>query len=161
MITFNQTVSTELDAQHVVCLPFHQRVKGRIRIKTDDGLDAGIVTERGLELKDGDKLSDESGRILEVRASNESVSVATTKDPLLFARACYHIGNRHAEVQIQSGSLIYLVDPVLDEMLSLLGLIVSREEKPFSPEKGAYHNGHVHSHGSSSHNASAHGSHSH
>lgn len=161
MITFNQVISTELDAQHVVFLPFHQRVKGRLRIKTEDGLDAGIVTERGSELQDGDKLSDDTGRILEVRASDESVSVATTKDQLLFARACYHIGNRHAEVQIQSGTLIYLVDPVLDEMLGLLGLSVSREEKPFSPEKGAYHNGHGHSHSSSSHSADSHGSHSH
>lgn len=161
MITFNQMVSTELDAQHVVYLPFHQRVKGRLRIKTRDGLDAGIVTERGSELHDGDKLADESGHILEVRASNESVSVATTQDQLLFARACYHIGNRHAEVQIQSGRLIYLVDPVLDEMLGLLGLSVSRADMPFSPEKGAYHNGHAHSHSSGSHSAGSHGSHSH
>ncbi len=146
MITFSQRVSAERDAQHVVSLPYHQRVKGRLRIKTDDGLDAGIVSERGNELKDGDKLSDESGRILEVRASNENVSVAKTADPLLFSRACYHIGNRHAEVQILSGSIIYLIDPVLDEMLEQLGLAVVRAEMPFSPEKGAYHNGHAHSH---------------
>ncbi|MCL4142915.1 UNVERIFIED_CONTAM: hypothetical protein GTU68_065639 [Idotea baltica] len=154
MITFNQTVSTELVAQHVVFLPFHQRVKGRLRIKTEDGLDAGIVTERGSELKGGDKLSDGSGRILEIRASNEPVSVATTNDGLLFSRACYHIGNRHAEVQIKAGTLIYLSDPVLDEMLSLLGLDVSNAELTFSPEKGAYHKGHAHSHGDHSHSHS-------
>lgn len=154
MITFNQVVSAATDAQHVVFLPFHHRVKGRLRIKTTDGLDAGIVTERGSELKDGDKLSDESGRILEVRASDESVSVATTEDHLLFSRACYHIGNRHAEVQIQAGKLIYLIDPVLDDMLSQLGLIVCKAELPFSPEKGAYHNGHAHSHSSHSHSHS-------
>ena len=146
MITFNQRVSSERGAQHVVSLPYHQRVKGRLSIKTSDGLDAGIVSERGNELKDGDKLSDESGRILEVRASNEGVSVAKTDDHLLFSRACYHIGNRHAEVQIKAGSIIYLIDPVLDEMLEQLGLTVMQSEMPFSPEKGAYHNGHAHSH---------------
>lgn len=151
MITFNQLVSTDLDAQHIVSLPFHQRVKGRLRIKTEDGLDAGIVTERGSELKSGDKLSDDTGRILEIRASNESVSIATTNDELLFSRACYHIGNRHAEVQIERGKLIYLNDPVLDNMLRLLGLEVSCAELPFSPENGAYHKGHAHSHATHSH----------
>ena len=146
MITFSQRVSSDLDAQHVVSLPYHQRVKGRLRIKTSDGLDAGVVSDRGAELKDGDKLADESGRILEVRASNESVSVAKTDDPLLFSRACYHIGNRHAEVQILPGSIVYLTDLVLDEMLEQLGLSVVPAEMPFSPEKGAYHNGHAHSH---------------
>lgn len=146
MLTFTQRVSSRLDAQHVVALPYHQRIKGRLRITTEDGLDAGIIIERGTELQHGDKLSSSDGVVLEVRACNERVSVASTDDTLLFSRACYHIGNRHAEVQIATGQLIYLCDAVLDDMLRQLGLSVHEKQLPFSPENGAYFKGQAHSH---------------
>lgn len=144
MITFNQRVLAETKAQHSVELTYHQRVKGRLRIKTKDGQDAGIFVERGSELKDGEKIADEEGRVLEIKASAEPVSVASTDNSLLFSRACYHIGNRHAEVQIEANQLIYLNDPVLDDMLRQLGLSVSETMRAFSPENGAYVRGHSH-----------------
>ena len=159
MITFNRRVSADTPAQHSVKLPYHQRVKGRLRIETQDGLDAGIFVDRGSELKDGEKLSDDEGRVLEIKASAESVSVATTQDALLFARACYHIGNRHAEVQIESNQLVYLHDAVLDDMLRQLGLSVSASQRAFMPENGAYARGHAH--GAHSHHTHGHETHSH
>ena len=106
MITFNQRVPADTKAQHSVELPYHQRVKGRLRITTQEGRDAGIFIERGNELQHGDKLSDGKGQVLKIYSSDEKVSVATTDDALLFSRACYHIGNRHAEVQIETNTLI-------------------------------------------------------
>ena len=94
----------------------------------------------------GEKLKDDLGSVLEVLALAESVSVATTDSPLLFSRACYHLGNRHTEVQIESDQLIYLHDHVLDSMLIQLGLEVTRQTLPFSPENGAYHGAGAHTH---------------
>ena len=146
MMTFTKQVSSELPSRHTVVLSYHQRVKGRLRITTQQGQDAGILIERGNELKHGDKLSDDAGNVLEIYASNENVSVASTNVPLLFARACYHVGNRHAEVQIESDCLIYLRDAVMDDMLRQLGLKVTAGNRPFSPENGAYAKGHSHTH---------------
>ena len=145
-IIFSDRVSSEIPASHVVALNYHLRVKGRQRIITNDGLEAGIVIERGDELHHGEKLSDGNGRVLEIVAKPEAVSVAETDSALLFARACYHMGNRHTEVQIEPGKLVYLRDHVLDKMLASLGLTVSEQMLAFSPENGAYSGGHTHSH---------------
>ncbi len=151
MLTFNQPVAADTKAQHIVELPYHQRVKGRLRIKTLEGQDAGIVIARGNELCDGDKLSDGNGQVLQIKACAEKVSVASSADALLFSRACYHIGNRHAQVQIEANELIYLTDSVLDDMLRQLGLLVEESERAFSPENGAYTRGHSHAGHSHSH----------
>jgi urease accessory protein len=56
----------------------------------------------------------------------------------LLARACYHLGNRHVPLQIESRRLRYLHDHVLDAMVLGLGLSVVVEDAPFDPEPGAY-----------------------
>lgn len=146
MITFTQAVPADTTAQHSVALSFHQRTKGRLRIVTAAGLEAGILIERGQLLGHGEKLASDTGEVLEIQALEEPVSVATTDSALLFSRACYHVGNRHAEVQIESNQLIYLHDHVMDKMLTQLGLQVEQAQLPFSPENGAYSGGHSHSH---------------
>jgi urease accessory protein len=146
MLTFNELTNTAGKPDHRVSLTFHQRTKGRLRINTDEGVDAGISIERGQTLENGQLLQSQEGSILEVLAKPEDVSVASTDSAALFARACYHVGNRHAEVQIGDNKLIYLRDHVMDEMLRLIGLSVSEQQLPFQPENGAYAGGHGHSH---------------
>jgi urease accessory protein len=72
---------------------------------------------------------------------------AASDDPLLIAKAAYHLGNRHVAVQILPGRLLFLRDHVLGEMLRGLGLPVAEVDGPFEPESGAYgaHGGHGHS----------------
>ena len=60
-------------------------------------------------------------------------------DSLKFAKACYHLGNRHVALQSLETELRFLSDHVLDRMLEGLGLTVSHEMLPFEPEAGAYH----------------------
>ncbi|MFT6305601.1 MAG: urease accessory protein [Halioglobus sp.] len=145
MLLFNE-FTENCTADHRVSLTFHERIKGRLRITTDGGADAGIQIDRGQVLADGQQLNDELGAVLEVVAKLELVSVASADSNLLFARACYHVGNRHAEVQIGDNQLIYLHDHVMDEMLTILGLNVTSEQLAFHPEKGAYEKGDAHSH---------------
>ncbi|MFO1429897.1 MAG: hypothetical protein U1F76_07120 [Candidatus Competibacteraceae bacterium] len=46
-------------------------------------------------------------------------------------------------LEIASGRLRYLHDPVLDALVRQLGLMVTIEQVPFEPEAGAY-GGHHH-----------------
>lgn len=147
MLIFNRHVQTEAAPDFSVALPFDKRVRGRQRITLDGGGgDAGIDVERGNVLLNGARLESEEGFILVVHAEPENVSVAKADDERLFARACYHVGNRHAQVQIGNHELIYLHDHVLDEMLTGLGLEVSIETRAFDPENGAYTGHHDHDH---------------
>ena len=86
------------------------------------------------------------GKVIEVRASLESVSVVNESNSHLLSRACYHLGNRHVPLQIKDSSLYYLHDHVLDDMVRSLGLVVEHQEAPFEPEPGAYQNSEKHRH---------------
>lgn len=156
MIQLTRRAEPEASVSAHVTLPIDKRVKSRLRVTLDDGRDAGILLERGESLRHGDKLLSTDGETIEVIAARETVSQVVCTDPLLFARACYHLGNRHVPVQIEpaasttgaatGGALSYLHDHVLDEMLQGLGLLVDVTSAAFNPEPGAYGGGHRHNH---------------
>jgi urease accessory protein len=130
-------------------LPFGDRAKSRARVRLANGAEAGLFLERGSVLRGGDLLLADDGRVVEVEAAPETVSTVHTDDALLFARACYHLGNRHVPLQIGAGWLRYQHDHVLDDMLKGFGLVVNVEHAPFEPEGGAYvssHASHSHAH---------------
>jgi urease accessory protein len=133
-------------SQHdlTLTLPYELRQKSRLRANLDNGEEIGLVLPRGTVLRGGDYLKSESGEVILVKAAEEVVSTVREKDPMLFARACYHLGNRHVPLQIGEGWLRYLHDHVLDDMVQGLGLQVSCERAPFEPEAGAYGGGHHH-----------------
>ena len=124
-------------------LPFELRQKSRLRVRLDSGEDVGLLLPRGTVLRHGDRLrTADGGLIVEVRAAPETVSTGRADDPLRLARAAYHLGNRHAALQLGPGWLRYLHDHVLDGMVRELGLVVVCEQAPFEPEAGAYGGGH-------------------
>ncbi|MEM7258106.1 MAG: urease accessory protein UreE, partial [Pseudomonadota bacterium] len=140
-----------LRSSATVTLPIEKRIKSRLRVDLDDGREAGIVLTRGEVLQHGDKLQSEQGDVVEVIAASETLSVIRCHDNHSFARACYHLGNRHVPVEIVTeadlaGKVSYLHDHVLDDMIKGFGLEVSIEQAPFNPEPGAYGGGHVHGH---------------
>ena len=141
----------------VLSLTYEQRSRSRLRARLDDGRAVGVLLPRGGEpLRDGDLLRDEQDSevqdrpvpsrempsvVVQVRAAPEPVSTAEADDPLLLARAAYHLGNRHVALQIEPGRLRWLQDHVLDAMVRGLGLTVTLEDAPFEPEPGAYAGG--------------------
>jgi urease accessory protein len=127
---------------HTLTLSYQARTKSRLLAKLDSGEDVGLFLERGRVLRGGDVLAGPDGLAVRVLAAPEPVSLARTDDPLLLARACYHLGNRHVAVQITPGELRYLADAVLDGMLHGLGLATTQLSAPFEPESGAYGHGH-------------------
>ncbi len=144
-------------------LPFQQRSKSRLRARLESGGEVGVVLERGTMLRNGDLLRARDGRVIEVVAAPEDVSMVSAANAAQLARAAYHLGNRHVALQIGAGWLRYLHDHVLDDMVRGLGFMVTFERMPFEPEAGAYAAGshahahdHEHAHADHEHHAHAH-----
>jgi urease accessory protein len=132
-------------------LPFELRQRSRLLAALDNGEEVGLLMPRGTVLRGGDRLQSSDGRLVEVIAAPEELSIVRSSDNRQLARAAYHLGNRHIAVQITADSIRYLKDHVLDDMLRGLGLQVASEVLPFEPEAGAYatshgHGGHSHEH---------------
>jgi urease accessory protein len=142
--------------QDALSLPFELRRRSRLRSTLDGGAEVGLFLPRGTALREGDLLRADNGWIVRVVAAPETVSCARTSDPLLLARASYHLGNRHIALQVEAGGVRYLHDHVLDEMVRALGLTVTVENLPFEPEAGAY-GGHSHGHEHGHEHADDHG----
>lgn len=126
-------------------LPFDTRCKSRLRTRLASGEDCGLFLPRGTVLRGGDTLLGNDGRVVAVLAAPEKLLEAASDDPLLIAKAAYHLGNRHVAVHLLPGRLRFVADHVLGEMLRGLGLRVVDIEAPFEPESGAY-GSHPHGH---------------
>ena len=141
VVTKRLEAASGVRAQARLTLPYGRRRNSRQRAFLDDGAEVWIMLPRGTVMRPGDLLEAENGLIIEVAAEPESLSLAETSDPLLLATGCYHLGNRHVPVQIESGRLFYQHDHVLDDMVIGLGLKVTHANAPFQPEDGAYSGG--------------------
>lgn len=130
-------------------LAFDMRERCRQRVRLASGAEAALFLVRGTVLRDGDLLVGDDGRMVKVVAAPEPAHVVRCPDPVLLARCAYHLGNRHARVQVGPGWLRIQADPVLREMLEGLGARVEEELAPFEPEAGAY-GAHAHAHGAGS-----------
>ena len=148
MIVFTRRLNEAEQVSTTVTLTLDTRIKSRVRVTLDDGREAGLMLERGQLLRGGELLGDEQGvEVIRVLAAAEQVSTVRCDDPLLLARASYHLGNRHVPLQIEAEFLRYQHDHVLDEMVRGLGLQVTLEQAPFEPEAGAYQSApHSHAH---------------
>ncbi len=127
-------------------LPFDARCKSRLLVTLESGERVALVVERGRLLRGGDRLRLDADREIEIVAADEALIEACSDDPLVIAKAAYHLGNRHVAVQVMPNRLRFLDDHVLAQMVAGLGLSATRIVAPFEPEGGAY--GHHHAHGS-------------
>lgn len=146
MLKATEVIPAGTSHDTTLTLPYESRQKSRLRACLDNGNEIGLMLPRGTILRGGDVVQAEDGTRIMIRAANEMVSVAQINDKTLFARACYHLGNRHVPLQIGDGWLRYLHDHVLDDMLAGLGIQITTEQLPFEPEAGAYGGGHHHHH---------------
>jgi len=146
MIQFTRKIEPGKEATGTLTLPWSQRTKSRQRVLLDNGEDAGLFLERGVILRDGDCLASEDGIIIKIRAATETVSSVYCEDPLQLARICYHLGNRHVDLEISAKQVRYPHDHVLDSMLLGMGLTPKIEQAAFEPETGAYGEEHGHNH---------------
>lgn len=138
MLKLTELAPADAQADDSLTLPFESRQKSRLPARTDGGVNVGLFLQRGQYLRSGVVLTGSEKFKVIIKAAPETLSVVHTDDALLFARLCYHLGNRHIALQIMAGELRYLSDHVLDHMVEGLGGTVAHETLPFEPEAGAY-----------------------
>jgi urease accessory protein len=155
MLIIDARTGPETPATEELRLPFEARCKSRLRTRLASGEECDLFLERGTVMRQGDRLLARDGRVIAVLAQDEALLEARTDDPLLLARAAYHLGNRHVALAIAPGCIRFPRDHVLGDMVRGLGLDVQAVTAPFEPESGAYggshgaHGGHAHPHGHS------------
>ena len=119
-----------------------QKVKQKLQ-KVTSGHDEYILIkldlDRGLVLQCGDILTNEKEDIfVEIKAELEPVITVKSDSPFQLLKAAYHLGNRHVALEIGQDYLRFSPDHVLESMLIKMGLTITSELAPFSPEVGAY-----------------------
>jgi urease accessory protein len=139
--------ATEIGDAHIidrVVLDADERHRRRIVLTTEGGTRFLLNLPHATALHDGDGLVLEDGSVVRVVGKREALVEIAASNPRELARLAWHIGNRHAEVEIAGERLRIRRDSVLEEMLRGLGAQLSFIEAPFQPEPGAY--GHAHGH---------------
>ena len=150
----------ETESTGSITLAYGDRHRRRVVLDADDGKPFLLDLPHACLLADGDGLALEDGGFIAVKAAEEPVIEVNGHSHEHLARLAWHIGNRHAPVQVLAdGRLRILADHVLEEMLKGLGAHPLRRMACFQPESGAYGgdreaHGHEHGHGHPHHHGS-------
>ncbi len=76
-VTLTRRLSTRREPQARLVLPFEARQKSRLRTHLEHGEEVGLLLDRGTVLRGGDQLLASDGRVVEVAAADEDVSIVT------------------------------------------------------------------------------------
>ena len=135
-----------------VVLDHEARHRRRAALTGEGGLQFLLDLEKATVLDDGDALKLEDGRLVQVQAAPQRLVEITTASPERLLRLAWHIGNRHTPAEIAENAIFIEEDHVLVEMVRGLGAATRIVERPFRPERGAYHHEeHGHDHGAHDH----------
>ncbi len=145
------TRATHLTHSHdapadTLTLPYDDRFRRRVAMSSDNGLSFLLDLPEAAELRHGDSLVLEDGRLIRIVAADEPIMEAVPANPADLARVAWHVGNRHLTCRIGTDRLILRADRVIAEMLEKLGCTVTFRDGPFQPERGAYGQGRTHDH---------------
>lgn len=122
-----------------VTLAFAERHRRRIAMTDDAGAPFLLDLDRPRLLADGDGLAVAGAGVIRVRATVEPVIEVRCASAAEAARIAWHLGNRHAPVEVLAdGVLRFADDPVLAAMVAGLGPTPKGLMAPFSPEPAAY-----------------------
>ena len=125
-----------------VVLDYDDRHRRRIAMTGNKGTAFLLDLPLPAELRGGDALLLEDGRLVEVVAAPELLLEVRCADARHLARIAWHIGNRHVDVQVIGDRLRIRRDHVIEDMLRGLGAVLRHIEAPFDPEPGAYDHQH-------------------
>lgn len=128
----------DVAAIDAVVLDASARHRRRLVLTAEHGTRVLLDLPHATALKDGDGLVLEDGTLVRVVGKAEPLYEITAANASDLARLAWHLGNRHAEVQIVGERLRIRRDHVLAAMLERLGAQVTAIEAPFDPETGAY-----------------------
>ena len=151
-ITVKSVMTWSGEAADRVVLDYDDRHRRRLAMTGAKGTSFVLDLPTVAELRGGDALVLEDGRLVEVVAAPEPLMEIRCVDPLHLARVAWHLGNRHLPTQLLPNALRIRCDHVMADMVRRLGAEVIEVAAPFDPEGGAYaasagqhhdaHNGH-------------------
>jgi urease accessory protein len=128
-----------------VVLSADDRHRRRLVLTTERGTRFLLDLSHATVLRDGDGLVLDDGSMVCVSSSVESLAEIESPTALDFVRLAWHLGNRHADVQILGNKLRIRRDHVLEDMLIGLGGLVTHTQAAFEPEiSGRGHHGPPH-----------------
>ncbi len=117
-----------------VRLTADQRHLRRRMLRLVSGDDLMVDLAAAIRLENGDRLVLDDGRHVAVVAAAEPLLEVRARDVGTLARLAWHLGNRHARIEIDDGALMILPDHVLAGMIAGLGGTARPVEAPFQPE---------------------------
>jgi urease accessory protein len=129
-----------------ITLDHEARNRRRIACTSDGGLAFLLDLAKPAQLKAGDALVLDDGRLVAVKAAAQELLAVTAYAPSRLMKVIWHIGNRHTPAEITDDVVYIQYDHVLAEMVRGLGGTSERVLRAFQPEQGAYAGGHQHSH---------------
>ncbi|MCY3675165.1 MAG: urease accessory protein UreE [Paracoccaceae bacterium] len=126
----------------IIVMDYEERFLRRKILTSENGIRFQVDLAKTTSLNQHDAFVLEDGRLVGVVPADEDL--LEVKGDLV--RLAWHIGNRHAPCQIESGRLLIQYNHVIKAMLLKLGAIVTCVNEPFTPEGGAYGNTRTHAH---------------
>jgi urease accessory protein len=127
-----------------IVLDASERHRRRLVLTAERGTTLLLDLPHAATLRNGDGLVLDDGGVVAVIGKAEPLHEIAAANPAELARLAWHLGNRHADVQVVGTRLRIRRDHVLAAMLEQLGAQVTAIDAPFDPESGAYrvHNEH-------------------
>jgi urease accessory protein len=125
-----------------VVLDASERHRRRLVLTAERGTTLLLDLPHATTLRDGDGLVLDDGTLVRVIGKPEPLHEIAAANAFELARLAWHLGNRHADVQVVGDRLRIRRDHVLAQMLERLGAQVTAIEAPFDPESGAYSSHH-------------------
>jgi urease accessory protein len=121
-----------------VVLDANERHRRRLVLTAERGTTVLLDLPHAITLRDGDGLVLDDGAMVWVIGKPEPLHEIAAANAFELARLAWHLGNRHADVQVVGERLRIRRDHVLAAMLERLGARVTAIEAAFDPESGAY-----------------------
>jgi urease accessory protein len=115
-----------------------ERHRRRLVLTAERGTTLLLDLPHATTLRDGDGLVLDDGAVVGVIGKPEPLHEIAAVNAIELTRLAWHLGNRHADVQVVGERLRIRRDHVLAAMLERLGAEVTSIEAPFDPESGAY-----------------------
>ncbi|MEN3930447.1 urease accessory protein UreE [Microvirga sp. W0021] len=149
-VTRKPAVKADLIIDTVV-LDHEARQQKSMSLFGENGTKAEFASDKAPNLKDGDALKLEDGKLLLVKAANENLLKVTAENPLRLVRLAWQLGSQHALVEATADALFVERSAALEELVRGQGCSSEAVERPFNPEQAAHshdccHHDHDHGH---------------
>ena len=130
-------------AVDTLALDHRARALRRRVLVAEGGTRALIDEPHAVTLAPGALIELDDGTLVRIRATEEPCHAIRPGDGASLLELAWHLGNRHAAMEIAGDELRIAHDPVLARMAENMGASVREIVAPFAPLRGAYH---AHSH---------------